>query len=81
MYLYLITYIKTNPNWIKYLHIKNEIIRELEEIIEDLFFKNLEMGKLFLYMSQDSEALKEKIDKQLCVKRRHKQLCLSVSDY
>lgn len=70
MYLYLITYIKTNPNWIKYLHIKNEIIRELEEIIEDLFFKNLEMGKLFLYMSQDSEALKEKIDKQLSSARQ-----------
>ena len=49
---------------------KNEIVRELEEITEDLFLKNLEMGKLFLYMSQDSETLKEKIDKQLCVKRR-----------
>lgn len=49
---------------------KNEIVRELEEIIEDLFFKNLEMGKLFLYMSQDSEALKEKIDKQLSSARQ-----------
>lgn len=66
MDLYLITYIKTNPSWIKYLHVKNETVRELEEIIEDLFFLKIwGVGKLFLYTSQNSEAIKEKINKQL----------------
>ena len=39
--LYLITFIKTNPSWVKYLHVKNETARELEEIIENSLFKKI----------------------------------------